>query len=205
LIVARHFRDPSDPGRHDQEFIPAGFSDRGRVLGGRDDPGQSRILGKTGKMQRRLPCSSGEPEQLQIIVVQTGQNGYRENRRRLFLGSLRKPSHRIDRVRHHPHPAEGMQVEHGHAESAGGLRRTGDGVGNIVEFKIEKDFSPSDTDLSNNLRPEANKRFLSDLEQADMIPQTIHPGKGILHLRTDIEGKDQPFLRGANRCILHRR
>jgi hypothetical protein len=91
-----------------------------------------------------------------------------------------------------------MNVEHFDAQPGSFDAGLGNGIGNIVEFKIEKDFAAELLNQTYRLRPGRGKQLFSDFEHADLGSKEFDQLLDLFKI-ADIEGNDEPLSHGTAR------
>jgi hypothetical protein len=143
-------------------------------LGRSNHPIDSCLLGQFSQVDDLLRYRPDPTYLFEVLFVQAGQNG---NGQDYGLRPIQLFGYIAATLRccaHHFHSAGGMKVEHCHPQFNGFFRRPGDCVGNIMQFKVEKNIPAFFLNRFYRLWTEGGEKLQSNLKQPYPVFQQAH-------------------------------
>jgi len=138
------------------EIGSVGLAEGAGFAGGGDQASAASGEGELGQSEYLLFGGAGDPDFGEIGVRQTGEDGYGQKQRLgCGLGSG------FDGGFEHLAAARGVDVEHGDAEVGGFGDGGGDGVGDVVELQVQKDFTAGGDEIADDLRAFGGEQLLA--------------------------------------------
>lgn len=123
-------------------------------------------------------------ELTQVVVRQVCQNGHSQQ------GGLREARCGFDCGLHHGPSAGGVDGQKPDIELADRLYGFGDGIRDVVQFKVKEDLCMFAAYFAHQFRAVAGEKLKADFESSDTSLETIHPGQGFFGVMY-VQGEDE--------------
>ncbi len=126
------------PGTTSLKIRATGFADACGFLWRADDAVQPALLCQFCQAHDLFGWRGGLTDSLQVVGIQAGQHGYGDDQGPGDVQFFCRFRRGFGSGAHHGWTAAGMYVQNFRAQLDRSADSTGDGIGNIVEFQVEK-------------------------------------------------------------------
>ena len=105
----------------------------------------------------------------------------------------------LDRGANHFRSAAQVKRQHLHAQLDRRFNRAGDGIRDIVQFEIEKNFRAGSRNFAHDRGTGSGVKLQSDFEKRNLIAQLLDQSQSLL-FRWDVE-RDDDFVGESRHCL----
>lgn len=162
-------------------------TERANLLRGADEAANSCGKPHSCKEFHLISGGAADADGAQLGRIQAGEDGDRQEFRRMA-----RAGEGLARSGEHGRAAGGMEGEHVDAERGGRADSSRDGVGDIVELKVEEDAVPAAQDGIEDRRTGGDKELEANFEPGTGIVKPVEEDRGSAGIG-NVEGDDEPL------------